>query len=965
MPTDTETQVTQDELKVHKGTLEAALQTVDDVLNDKDHTIDDLKGAVAVLHKAYMEGNERLYEKLKIGRACLTREFVEDSLKIETKKELKQTIKKYRKAFKDILKTVTAFISGEQPTKEPEPKPTEPVEPTPPKLASVPTPPMPPTKSPSAKPDKVATGKKVKKAPKGKDKKAEVKAPDLFEEVLKKDKGLKYAVDMLKTAKRFRNLTGDKIRLEAALRGALWRHEYCSRLQSWLNSNTDVGNLIAKETHNKAETEEKKRAVLNTLKTLEKVGLDENLHMYLQASPENIKKRKERTEKKLEEERKRLKKEKQAKEVEEKAKLKKEMEPLLKEHPVLLEVTFEFVWEKPQYLKLFQTAWQIFKGKKGQNLNKPDRDKIMDFVSDLVETSKIDSKGNRTAIRDDLEELLEKYKDILKKATGEEPPPKPPSGGGAPPSEKKKETVAKTTKETPPPSGEKAPEGFDKKVQNLMAEILKDPTFYNEKKDPASLVIRELLEEIDEKNKFSELKGFLLNSRLNLTAKVDAYAEKSIPELELMLKEQGRKEKEINIEISGIDKLLGGRGTIEKKDADAYLAKQAGLQRQLSDIENEKEAIDMAIDYKNNTTRYISTTRLLAMINCFIEIKINKKKPPARIDVSRKIKGQIDQARKQINKTGKALNLAFGFMSGFTMLKPTLPATMENLVKDEHLSKIGAEKLKRLAKVWDNKGAVAAWINSLEGSEEDKITKIVPRIIAYLEMALRDGNIRYINGISAHRAETLVMNLEAIRDDYIDKKIEHEMSGSQHKPIDRINAFFKELDYATVTKNEVTEKLIKRRAKLRVISAAGGVGLLAGGLGKKLGIIPETTGHKELDEATKKTKKEESVRAWRRGTGRFVGAAALGVGAALLTGGALLPALAAVPGVFSPEIIKHRKEIGEKGLAAGKVIVPKAASVAKFGLLTGLSGGIYAAYKAKEKLTSGSSGSDLPLKAAA
>jgi len=639
------------------------------------------------------------------------------------------------------------------------------------------------------------------------------------------------------------------------------------------------------------------------------------------------------------------------------------LELLLGKHPVLREIVIGFISEEPERLDPFLTAWRIYKGESYDGLDEDNRRKITNLVSDLVETSKVDSEDNRTVIREDLRHLLTRYGDMLRNIRLKTPP-SPPEGAGPPPisgeiiTPSGGEPDAGTARMEARETTEAVSEDVESQIRALMAEVLSDKNLYDPKKDPASLAIYKLVRTL-ETDKLAGLKGFLLKPKLTLTPTIDKDIKKGITELRSELKKKEQEEKRVNREINGIDKLLGGRGTIKKEDADVLLAKQLDLQKQLDAIENRKNEINMAIGYKNGTMRYRSTTQLLGMINYYIVSEIYKKRP-SEADIVERVEKQIEKQRTDIHgRAGKLVNLAFGILSGFTMLKPGLKATLTHLVKDESLSKIGEEKLAKLAKCWSDVGAVKAWVNNLEGAEEQNVTKTVPRIIAYLEMALRDGNMRYLRVTSARKARELVKHLKAVRHEFILNKIEKTLSNDA-EDVDRMNAYFRELNMATTKQDEITKKLISRRAVVRTLAGVGiagtagvaGAGLAVGALAAKIGIAGGAmAGGAAI--AGRRAEKPEHKKSMYRVAGRAVGATALAVGATFLSGGVLAPALAAIPGLFSPEIIKYRKQIAEKGVAAGREVVPRAGRLAKFALLTGLTGGLYLAYKAKQRFASG------------
>jgi hypothetical protein len=515
------------------------------------------------------------------------------------------------------------------------------------------------------------------------------------------------------------------------------------------------------------------------------------------------------------------------------------------------------------------------------------------------------------------------------------PSDEPPAGSSGSPSAGSSEGQSGRSSETlsdKPRNPQLSPDVLRNTINNLMAEVLTDRTLYNPDKDPASLAINALLAGIDP-DKLTALKGFLLKPKLTMTPEVDNLLkdpQNTVTKLRVKLREQDQKERMTKNGITSINSVLGGKGETAKKDMEALLNRQHKLELELNAIENEKSVINAAIGYKNGTTRYRSTAQLLAMINYFIVSEINGERP-SQADIIQRVESQTERQRENTHsKFGKIANLAFGVLSLGTILKPTMTATLRGLAKDQNFSRIGEEKLVALSKAWDNEGAVKAWVNALEGSEEETITKTVPRLITYMEMALRDGNMRYLRADSAYRVKRLVKNLKTVRHDYIINKIEREMSGEGVNETDRMNAYFRELNMATVNQNEITRKLISRKSVIRtfaglgVLSTAGaaGAGLvfgsIAAGLGIASGAVATGAGLASL-----KAEKPETKKAWQMGAARALGATALGVGATFISGGVALPVLAAIPGLFAPELIKYRGGIKEGSIATGKAIASK------------------------------------------
>jgi hypothetical protein len=542
---------------------------------------------------------------------------------------------------------------------------------------------------------------------------------------------------------------------------------------------------------------------------------------------------------------------------------------------------------------------------------------------------------------DSLEKEIKKYKTYSerKKKGGE----KPPSGGDG--GEIGDLLLESERKEA---DKEAKSEALDTAIPKLMSAVLSDSAFYH-KKDPASLAIDAIIREKVGTEGLPELRGFLLKPKITISEGVSEMADtKSLTQLNVELKKclTDRKEKEHEIKSAEIS--LGK--IVNKEASDALRVDLKKYQGELIKLDNDKEKIEAAISYKNGTMRYYSTPQILAMINLYLAMKNNQN--TTQKNIMKVVEAQIEAQREKVYSfAGKIVNAGFDVLSVGTLLKPTLKGTLMMLEKDEQLSKIGAEKLGKLAKAWDNRGAVDAWISGLEGSEEDRMTRMVPRIIAYLELALRDGNMRYLRVYSAGCTKQLVENLKNARHDYIMNKVEAQLQSGNASDVDKMNTYFRELNKATVSQGAITKKIVTRGSTYKTLGAlailgsvgtgvgfagaavaslgaagvtAAGVGVLGGGAAVGAGVT------------AMKTKSPTLKKVAKSGALRTVGATALGVGALALGVGGIAAAVAALPGMLSPELVKKRKEIGKAGLFT----VKKTAWLTKAVAVVGLTGGI-------------------------
>ena len=207
--------------------------------------------------------------------------------------------------------------------------------------------------------------------------------------------------------------------------------------------------------------------------------------------------------------------------------------------------------------------------------------------------------------------------------------------------------------------------------------------------------------------------------------------------------------------------------------------------------------------------------------------------------------------------------------------------------------------------------------------------------MAYLEMALHDGNMRYLRVISAGRAENLIGHMKTLQRNYIKDKVKTSFRGKENaKGVDMMNAYFEELNNSTVSKNDISKKILRWKAAktfaltgtVAATGIVGGGALATAGLATKLGVLG---GGASLATGLSSThfKDEKVKKAFQNAAVRGLATTGLAVGAAMLNP-LLLPA--ALAGVFSPEVAKmmstkegrqKAKRGVKKGIGAGVTTV--------------------------------------------
>ncbi|MBU0728041.1 hypothetical protein KKA95_05135, partial [Patescibacteria group bacterium] len=492
-------------------------------------------------------------------------------------------------------------------------------------------------------------------------------------------------------------------------------------------------------------------------------------------------------------------------------------------------------------------------------------------------------------------------------------------------------------------------------IQSMMGEILADRLLYNvegKPADPASLAIRELIaDRMDAGNlDIAALKGFLQKPGLTVDAAIDKLANEKTPdELKTMLLEEERKYKKVEAQIKTLQSRMNVRGVTET-ERKTLETEVEGLYTQLHTADDQKNRITTAMNLQNGTMRYRSTKQVLAMVRLFIAQQDKEKL--SQLDILNEVDDLIEAQRIEAHGRSPVSKFFLETLSLAGMLKPTLTATLRNLVQDPAFEKIGADKMADLAKAWNNKGAAEAWILSIEGNEDVKMTKTVPRLIAYLETALRNGNLRYINRASLGRIRGLLTNLKAIRHEHVTNQVDKLTTGKGMSDADVMSLYFKEMDKVTVSDRDIKKEIITRGAKWAIakraakgvgVGALGAVGVVGG-----IGLAPVTAGVLGLGGASHYLLKsygemdEKAQAAYRKSALRIGWTGALATGALVIN-----PLLAplALGGVLAPEIgklasfsHKHRKGIEKAGGATAKVGwkatkwgVPKALGIPEFG----------------------------------
>ncbi len=467
---------------------------------------------------------------------------------------------------------------------------------------------------------------------------------------------------------------------------------------------------------------------------------------------------------------------------------------------------------------------------------------------------------------------------------------------------------------------------LDRPVADLLNSLLKKRDMVRGD-DPYCLAIDELIRE--KGIKVEDLKRMLQNPTV-FGKKVDesvirANAPEGTPENEslhgLKAKYEGELEK-VGDYLSGI---TGGRTSPEIEEKRERMLERKRV------IKEMLKGLEVLIQINERTVRYDSPKQILAMILYDIEKDnpdFSAEKFYTELDrrVDRQREGLYSGIRSGINRVG-------------FFLRPTLKSTLKALAEDRELKKIGEkpqEKLAELANFFSSTPEkTKAWVESLPGGLKAHVFTTVPRLIAYLEMAIRDGQISYL--MRAEGARELVRNLKSIRNRQIQLEVEEEFEKNKNmKNRDLAYAYVMRLNEADRAMDDISRKYLKHNV-YKSVGLKLGVGATAVGAMTALPILSALPAILSVPTFIASYMKSTPVSEENRPMMRRAAIRAF-VANSLAIGGAALAAPLAIPmgvlGAFSPEIWKHRRYLFEKGGRGGKLawekgIKPGAPLVAK------------------------------------
>ena len=326
-------------------------------------------------------------------------------------------------------------------------------------------------------------------------------------------------------------------------------------------------------------------------------------------------------------------------------------------------------------------------------------------------------------------------------------------------------------------------------------------------------------------------------------------------------------------------------------------------------IRNMSRTLDLMIALEKRTMTYESPREILALINFFI----NKDKQISMEALSEQMDNQIGEQKEGLYKGWRArINQACFF------LRPTMSSTLRAIAKDREFKQLGenpAAELEKLAKIAGSGPKLRDWADKLPGGLEKNIHTTIPRVIAYMESAIREGKVSSM--MATGGARKLVENLRSLQRANVRKEVEDEFRKDRSMTNEqKMLLYVTKLNQADQSVADINLKLIKsnsRNTKLIRGSALAG-GLIAPYIAP-LAAFSTLTVPYFAERIYKGISTKDTPMAVKAGA-RVTAANALGIGGTLV-GGPYLGIPLAVLGLATPFFWKHKKGIGKAGLVAG------------------------------------------------
>jgi len=363
--------------------------------------------------------------------------------------------------------------------------------------------------------------------------------------------------------------------------------------------------------------------------------------------------------------------------------------------------------------------------------------------------------------------------------------------------------------------------------------------------------------------------------------------------------------KALNDELKTVEYTLDSLSKQQRpSDADKAERRQ-NLTRRI-EIERLLEHADNLNKLEKRTMTYESPREILNLINFYL----HKDEPELKMeDLMSQTEELVEKQKENLYKGPRAVLNKF-----CCFLRPTLKSTLKALAEDKKLSKLGenaGEELAKLSqlKVVNDKFKVKEWIEGLPGDYKEHMETTVPRLIAYLELAIRDGKVSSL--LQTGPARKLVENLRKLQREHIRLSIKDQPIDNQQKML----LYVSEINKASRKNTDITGEVLRKRLHLgrnEALKVLGGTGALTGAItmaaispfalfgGLSIALYTAVRRSKKIPEKWKPLA--------RAATGRLAVANGLVVGGSLIGITSLyLPLAAAIGVVAVPWLWKRRK----------------------------------------------------------
>jgi hypothetical protein len=227
-------------------------------------------------------------------------------------------------------------------------------------------------------------------------------------------------------------------------------------------------------------------------------------------------------------------------------------------------------------------------------------------------------------------------------------------------------------------------------------------------------------------------------------------------------------------------------------------------------------AIDTLSKLEKLTAIYKSPREVLGMINIYLA-----KDDETVETLQEKIEQQVQDERERMRPNLFVATVGKLFL-------PSLKSTLKALSKDKKMAELlgenAGDELAKLSFLFgSNYDKVSDWASNLPGGIEKHIETTIPRLIAYLELATRDGKARYL--VDTAEANNLIIHLRKLQHEHIRDKIDEEGSMEPRlkmlKYVEKINESERKI-------TDLNKTILKNNMAKNIAIKGGAIAGLAG-----------------------------------------------------------------------------------------------------------------------------------------